>query len=90
MKKKKEIKQGRIYARIFTCPTFRNSICDVLRNLVPFIQFKAATLLKVTLLELDRCFSRFLNCTSGTKSRNASHIENRRYIDLGSVFCILY
>ena len=90
MKKKKEIKQGRIYARIFTCPTFRNSICEALRDLVPFIQFEPATLLKVTLLELGRCFSRFLNCTSGTKSRNASHIENRRYIDLGSVFCILY
>ena len=29
--------------------------------------FKPATLLKVTLL--DGCFSRFLNCTNGTKSR---------------------
>ena len=29
-----------------------------------------ATLLKVTLLQ--KCFSRFLNCTNGTKSRNAS------------------
>ena len=31
-----------------------------------------ATLLKVTLLH--ECFSRFLNCTNGTKSRNASHL----------------
>ena len=31
------------------------------------------TLLKVTLLH--GCFSCFLNCTNGTKSRNASHIK---------------
>ena len=23
---------------------------------------------------MEECFSRFLNCTDGTKSRNASHI----------------
>ena len=33
---------------------------------------KYATLLKLTLLH--GCFSRFLNCTNATKSRNASHI----------------
>ena len=33
---------------------------------------KPATLLKVTVLH--GCFSRFLNCTNGTKSRNASQI----------------
>ena len=51
---------------------------DVLRDLVPFVQFKkrekhpcrSVTLLKVTLLH--GCFSRFLNCTNGTNSRNAS------------------
>ena len=32
---------------------------------------KPATLLKLTLLH--RCFSRFLNCPNGTKSRNAPH-----------------
>ena len=32
-----------------------------------------ATLLKLTLLH--GCFSRFLNCTNGTKSRNASHVS---------------
>ena len=31
-----------------------------------------ATLLKVTLLH--ECFSHFLNCANGTKSRNTSHI----------------
>ena len=31
-----------------------------------------ATLLKVTLLH--GCYSRFLNCTNGTKLRKASHI----------------
>ena len=39
------------------------------RDLVPFVQFNKA---KVTLLH--GCFSHFLNCTNGTKSRNASHI----------------
>ena len=56
-------------------------ICDALRYLVPFVQFKkrekhpwrsVTFILKVTLLR--GCFSRFLNCTSGIKSRNASHI----------------
>ena len=59
--------------------------CDVLRNLVPFVQFKkrekhpwrgvtfSKVALKVTLLH--GCFSRFLNCTNGTKSRNASQIS---------------
>ena len=41
-------------------------ICDALRNLVP-------TLLKLTLLH--GFFSRFLNCTNGTKSRNAPHLS---------------
>ena len=34
--------------------------------------FKPATLLKLSLLH--GCFSGFLNCTNGTKLRNASHI----------------
>ena len=55
---------------------------DALRNLVPFVQFKIrekhsrrsvtfATFLNVTLLH--GCFSHFLNCRKGTKSRKASH-----------------
>ena len=63
-------------------------ICDALRDLVPFVQFKKrekhpwrrvnfrhqpATLLKSTLLH--GCFSGFLNCTNGTKSRNAPYFH---------------
>ena len=62
-------------------------IYGALRDLVPFVQYKkrekhpwrmvnfskiTKTLLKLTLLH--GCFSRFLNCTNGTKSRNAPHI----------------
>ena len=36
------------------------------------IRLQPATLLKITLLH--GCFSRFLNCTTGTKSRNPPHI----------------
>ena len=42
---------------------------DAFRDVVPF---EPKTLLKVTLLH--GCFSRFLNCTNGTKLRNASQI----------------
>ena len=34
------------------------------------------TLLKLTLLH--GCFSRFLNCANGTKSRNASHLPSAK------------
>ena len=52
--------------------------CDVLRDLVPFVQIKnvknthggVLLLLKVTLLH--GCFSRFLNCTNSNKSRKTS------------------
>ena len=60
-------------------------ICDALHDLVPFPQFKkrekhlwrSVNFSKVDLLKLTflhRCFSRFLNCVNGTKSRNASHV----------------
>ena len=39
-------------------------ICGALRDLVPFVQFTL----------LHGCFSRFFNCTNGTKSRNASYL----------------
>ena len=56
---------------------------DVLRDLLPFVRSKKrekhswrrlqpTTLLKVTLLH--GCFSRFLNCTNGTKLRKTSHM----------------
>ena len=43
------------------------------RGVLPLVNLQPATLLKVTLLHW--CFSRFLNCRNGTKSRNASHIN---------------
>ena len=43
------------------------TICTILK--------KPATLLKITLLH--GCFSRFLNCTNGTKSYKASYLECR-------------
>ena len=66
---------------------FTKHICDALRDLVSFVQFKivkkhprrsvtfskAADFSKVTLLH--GCFSRFLYCTNGTKSRKASHMN---------------
>ena len=57
-----------------------NNMCDALRDLVPFEQFKKREKhpwrsAKLTLVR--GCFSRFLNCTNGTKSRNAPHINLR-------------
>ena len=57
------------------------SICDALRILVLFVQFKKhekhpwrrVNLLKLTLFH--GCLSRFLNCTNGTKTRNAPHLS---------------
>ena len=62
-------------------------ICDALCDLVPFVQFKkrekhpwgtvtfskVAGFSKVTIHH--GCFSRFLNCTNGTKLRKASHLH---------------
>ena len=67
-----------------------------MRNLVLLVQFKKRenthgvvlllvklqALLKVTLIH--ECFSRFLNCTNGTKLRKASHIYPEE-IFLGTV-----
>ena len=59
------------------------SICDVLRDLESFVQFKkrkkhawrSVSFSKVVDLKSNTtpwAFSRFLNCTNGTKSCNAS------------------
>ena len=56
-------------------------MCDALHDLLPFVQSKicenhpwrSVNLLKLTLLH--ECFSRFLNCTNGNKSRNAPHMK---------------
>ena len=69
-----------IYLFIYTSLSLvpENS-CDALRDLVSFVQFKKrekhqpATLLKITLFHGR--FSCFLNCTNGTKSCNASHLQ---------------
>ena len=56
-----------------------NKVCGALRDLIPRAQLKKrekhpwrSVTLKVTLLH--GCFSRFLNCTNGTKLRKASHM----------------
>ena len=62
------------YGKIFFCRK-RTYICDALRDLVQSVQFKRpwrSVTSKVTLLH--GCFSRFLNCTNGTKSSKTSHI----------------
>ena len=63
---------------------FASKICDALRDLVRFVQFKKrenplksvafkpATLLKVVLL--NGCFSRFVNDANVTKLSKTSHI----------------
>ena len=53
---------------IFFSGIVTSSLCDVLRELVPFVQFKKHEKL------LHGYFPRFLNYTNGTKSRNVSHI----------------
>ena len=56
----------------------KSLICDALRDLVPFVQFKNVKNTygePATLTLLHGCFSRFLNCANGTKSRNAPHIH---------------
>ena len=50
-------------------------IYDTLRDLVPFAQFKNVKNTHGAVLTLlHECFSRFLNCKNGTKSRKISHI----------------
>ena len=55
-------------------------MCSTLRDLVPFVQFKKReehprrSVNFTNLALLHGCFSRFLNCTNGTKSRNAPHV----------------
>ena len=89
-KEKKSKRAGSVTVRDLSRKVnhLRKVICDALRDLVPFVQFKecekhpwrsvnvskvAKTLRKLTLLH--GCFSRFLNCTNGTKSRNAPHFR---------------
>ena len=64
-------------------------LCDALRDFLPFVQFKkqkknthGGVLLLVklqALAHLHACFSRFLDCTNGTESPNASHIVRVKF-----------
>ena len=64
------VKRWAIWYHLYNLKNVKNSHGGVL-TLVK-LQASACNLLKLTLLH--GCFSRFLNCTNITKSRNASHI----------------
>ena len=63
------------------CINYKWHICDALRDLIPFVQFKkrekhpwrSVNFSKVAGF-LHGYFSRFLNCKHGTESRNAPHL----------------
>ena len=61
-----------IWYHLYNLKNVKNTHGRVL--LLVKLQAKPATLLKVTLVH--GCFSRFLNCRNGAKSRNASHIDH--------------
>ena len=80
-----DIWQGSEFTLLYICSALRNLVPFVQfkkREKHPrrSINFnKVAKITKITLLKLTLlhgCFSRFLNCTNGTKSRNAPHISN--------------
>ena len=62
-------------------------MCDDLGALIPFAKFKNVKNEAVFIQALPRasllcgCFSRFLNCPNGTKSRKASHIVKKISIE---------
>ena len=67
---------------------FGKCICGALHDLIPFVQFKkhekhpwkSVIFSKVAgWTHLHGCFSYFLNCASGTKSCNTSHISSCPY-----------
>ena len=63
-----------IWYHLYNVKNVKNTYGGVLL----FVKLQAASLLKVTLIQ--GCVSRFLNCTNGTKSRQASrslnHLDN--------------
>ena len=76
-----------------TAESWKKSICD----LAPCVQFEkrekhprrnATFSLKVKLLH--RCFSRFLNCTNGTKSHKASHMNFLQMQALHCAFTLIF
>ena len=75
--------------------------CDASRDLAPFLQFKkhethpwrSVTFSKVTgfslkVTFLHGCFSRFLDCTNGTKSRNTSQIHSTKFLQIIKVWIV--
>ena len=60
-----------IWYHLYNLKNVKNSHGGVL--ILTRFRLKPATLLKLTLLHWY--FSRFLNCTNGTKSRNTSHFK---------------
>ena len=55
--------------------TFPTTVVKLFPVTTIYNRLQLATLLKLTLLH--GCFLRFLNCTNGTKSRNALHFTNK-------------
>ena len=75
---------------------FQGIICDALRDLVPFVQFKKRekypwrSVTFSTKSNTPWVFSRFLNCTNGTKSRKTSHICNIERLKRGDLGAMSY
>ena len=62
--------------------TIKSTILHVLRDLVPFVQFKKrekhpwrSVICSTKISLLQGCFSRFLNCTNGTKLHRTSRVS---------------
>ena len=51
-----------------------SNICDALRVLVPFVQFKTHEKHPWRSVTFSKV-ARYLNCTNGTKSRKTSHFK---------------
>ena len=57
---------------------YSKNVKNIHERVLLLVKLQKATLLKVTLLR--GCFLHFLNCTNGTKSRNAPHMNNENNI----------
>ena len=58
---------------------------QIINTLLTCKKLKPAHLLKVTLLR--ECFSPFLNCTNGTKSRKGSHVLSKLHFIIQTNRC---
>ena len=57
---------------------YSKNVKNIHERVLLLVKLQKATLLNVTLLR--GCFLHFLNCTNGTKSRNAPHMNNENNI----------